>query len=777
MQEKTKLIILKITVLLSVLFAYQHSYDNAFHFDDAHTIVDNPYIRDVSNLGMFFTDGAKTFSSLPTNQVYRPVISAVLAIDYWLSEQFYDNGYDTHIYHYTIMLAYLVLLFLLYFFFKKIFELSNPHPWNEYFVIFATAFFGLHTVNAETVNYVIACSDLYSTLFVVASFVVFMYFPNKRKLGLFLIPFALGMLVKLTTAMFIPMLFVYYMVFEFLPLNSQKRKAMLKSVLIYGAILSLIMIVFTKWVMAMASDTFVPSGLTMWSYLITMPGVLLHYVISFFYPYNLSADTDWQVIPDIWNLWFFAGMIFLAAMGFLFFKTFNKLKYAPIAFGIAWFYIALAPTSSLIPLAEVLNDHRMFFPFVGMMLAVVYAISLYITGKQYVIIENKLFKYILLSSVAIVLIAHIIGTRHRTEVWDSGRSLWYDVTIQSPNNGRGLMNYGLILMGEGENEKAMEYYQKALILGPKYSYLHTNMGICYNAMGNTKMAEYHFGKAIEYGYYAHKTHYYYSRYLMEHKRYKEAIEQLNLSLNAAPEYIFSMHELMKVYIALDDWDNLEEIAARSLALYPKDIYSNYCMEIAKGRMTKLDMARNLSKTNPSEDNFINLSLEYYNAEKYDSSAWAATQTLEINDSNELAYNNICAAYNMIEKYKLAIEAGEKAVTLNPENQLAKNNLNLALNKLQIQEKINSVNNFDALINLSLEFYNQKMYYSCIMACEKAVKYDGNSTFAYNNICSAYNSLHKYEQAVAAGEKAVEADSSNKLAKNNLAYARKMLNNK
>ena len=39
-------------------------------------------------------------------------------------------------------------------------------------------------------------------------------------------------------------------------------------------------------------------------------------------------------------------------------------------FGLLWFVIALAPTSSFIPLAEVMNDHRMYFPYVGLVLAV-----------------------------------------------------------------------------------------------------------------------------------------------------------------------------------------------------------------------------------------------------------------------------------------------------------------------------------------------------------------------------------------------------------------------
>jgi len=61
---------------------------NGFHFDDIHAIVDNPSVRDIRNIPRFFSD-ATTFSSLPLNQSYRPVLQTTLAVDYRLG-----GGYD-----------------------------------------------------------------------------------------------------------------------------------------------------------------------------------------------------------------------------------------------------------------------------------------------------------------------------------------------------------------------------------------------------------------------------------------------------------------------------------------------------------------------------------------------------------------------------------------------------------------------------------------------------------------------------------------------------------
>src|SRR6187402_1175378 len=64
-----------------VILAYSNHFENSFHFDDSHTIIDNPYIRDLHNIGLFFSD-TRTSSTLPANRGYRPFVTASLAVDY-----------------------------------------------------------------------------------------------------------------------------------------------------------------------------------------------------------------------------------------------------------------------------------------------------------------------------------------------------------------------------------------------------------------------------------------------------------------------------------------------------------------------------------------------------------------------------------------------------------------------------------------------------------------------------------------------------------------------
>src|SRR6266446_5890959 len=100
-------------MLLSGLLAtYANHFHNSFHFDDAHTIENNATIRDLRNIPLFFRD-ATTFSSLPSNQSYRPLVSTLLAIDYSLG-----HGLQPFWFHLSIFALFasltLLLAFVLY---------------------------------------------------------------------------------------------------------------------------------------------------------------------------------------------------------------------------------------------------------------------------------------------------------------------------------------------------------------------------------------------------------------------------------------------------------------------------------------------------------------------------------------------------------------------------------------------------------------------------------------------------------------------------------------
>jgi hypothetical protein len=89
-------------------------------------------------------------------------------------------------------------------------------------------------------------------------------------------------------------------------------------------------------------------------------------------PTGLSADSDHQALNSLLDNGAIQGFLFVAALTGAIVWTARRRETRPIAFGLAWFLVALVPTS-LMALAEVENDHRMFFPFVGLAIAATWA--------------------------------------------------------------------------------------------------------------------------------------------------------------------------------------------------------------------------------------------------------------------------------------------------------------------------------------------------------------------------------------------------------------------
>ena len=179
---KVKQRVVLLAVLLAICAAYANSFENSFHFDDFHTVTDNPTIRNLHNIPRFFVD-ATTFSVLPANQSYRPVVSTMLALDYALSNVG-GHGYVPFWFHLGTFLSFLALVTVLYLFYFLLLEKTRPAPANVWLALFGAAWFGLHPAMAETVNYVIQRGDLYCTLGSVAALLVYARYPSLRRMGL-----------------------------------------------------------------------------------------------------------------------------------------------------------------------------------------------------------------------------------------------------------------------------------------------------------------------------------------------------------------------------------------------------------------------------------------------------------------------------------------------------------------------------------------------------------------------------------------------------------------
>jgi uncharacterized protein (TIGR02996 family) len=639
-------LILFICLAAFVTLVYSNHFENEFHFDDFHTIVQNPYIRDIHNVPRFFVD-TQTTSVLPANRVWRPLVFVSLAFDYWLAK-----ALKPFCFHLSTFLWFLILLALMFALFWKIFDHAHPEAGNAWAAWFATALFAVHPAVAETVNYIIQRADLYSTLGVVASLVIWAYLPGLRKYGLYLLPLTAGVLSKPPAMVFPVMLFFYIWLLE----SEEPRTALRRS------LPSLLTVAALAWLSsAMTPASFTPGAFSAYAYRITQPIVIFRYFRTFFIPTGLTADTDRVPFGSIFDGDALFGFVFVVGLIYTAIRMTRRRENRPVAFGLFWFLLAALPTS-VFPLAEVENDHRMFFPFVGLTLSASWALALWFYSRPP-------RRELAVAAGVLLLLAFAAGTWQRNKIWRTEESLWYDVTLKSPHNGRGLMNYGLTQMSKGETARALDCFQRALVYNPSYYILEVNLGVANGALHNDAEAERHFARAIQLAPGEATPRYYYAVWLRGRGRPSDAVQHLNLAIAANPSYLEAPHLLMDIYAQEQDANALRRVAQETLARFPSERESATWL-------TRADTLR------PTPESYLNRSLVLYQQGKFEESIQAAREALKLRPDYSEAWNNIAAAYNSESKWDEGISAAERAVKLRPDNQLAKNNLAWAIQQKQ-----------------------------------------------------------------------------------------------
>lgn len=640
--KKTGLFI--VSVILTVL-AYSNHFKNPFEFDDNHTIVSNLHIRDIHNIPVFFKDAATT-SSLPANQAYRPGLTTLNAIDYWIGGEPEPNPFYFHL---SIFIAFLVLGFGVFALCKKIMEKSfnsDTTFWASWFVM---TWFWVHTANSATINYIIQRADSFSTLMVVAAFCIYLYFPKAQNKFFYMIPIVVGFFVKEPAVMFVGLLAVYKLLFEQNVTLSEaltSHKKALFSVVRQCAVPLLISIVLVIFSRKMTPPLWTSGSSDVLHYALTQPYVILHYVNNFLIPANLVIDSDWKIVDRVLDDKVIIGLSFLIGLIYIAFKTAKNHK--PITFGILWFLLTLLPTSSVFPLAEVLNDHRPFFGYIGLCIATVYAVTFLYTKQP-----AKL-KPILVFALPLFLAAHAFGTYHHNSKWNSPESIWKDATVHAPTNGRAWMNYGLALMGRGDFVNADAAFTKAIQLWPDYPYAFINIAILKATQNKLVDAENNFKQAIALDPILPEGYYYYADFLFRHNRTDEAQKQLEEGLKLSPNHA-----------------DLLQLKSRLNAVASKG---------GSFAASEVDKALAAVKNNPNHETYLNLSLHYYNNKQFIECIQACEKALQYKPDYDLAFNNICSAYIELKQWDKAVVAGQKGIAINPKNAYLKQNLDYAVSQ-------------------------------------------------------------------------------------------------
>src|SRR5205823_4482593 len=108
--------------------------------------------------------------------------------------------------------------------------------------------------------------------------------------------------------------------------------------------------------------------ITPWIFFISQFKVILHYLVMFLWPFNISVEYDWVLAKGFFAFDCLVPLTILLAIAAALFYRLRKNSADLLSFALLWFFVSIAPRSSIIPSPELLVDYKTYTASFGWLL-------------------------------------------------------------------------------------------------------------------------------------------------------------------------------------------------------------------------------------------------------------------------------------------------------------------------------------------------------------------------------------------------------------------------
>lgn len=471
------------TYLLGLLI-YSNTFENSFHLDDNPGILMNNTIRDLSDVQAIWDSNHNRFFA-----------NLSLAVNYRI------GGYDVYGYHVFNLIVHLINATLIYFLSRLLFSTpalksSSLANQRQSFALFMALIFVSHPLATGSVTYIIQRLASMVTLFYLLSVVCFISGRLSDKKLRRIIWFSATLFAALAAAhtkenaFTIPFALLLTEIFFFQENTFFSRLSFKFWIIgILGAVAVVVVALLTfstsifKTVQPELGNTYTLTPLT---YLMTQFSVIVKYIQLLFLPVGLNLDYDWTIAQQLLEPQTISSLLILVSILGLAVYLFNRNRL--VSFGIFWFFLTLTIESSIVPITDVIFEHRTYLPSFGFFLILTFLVYHFI-GQR-----SSFMRYTIL--VAIVLTYSSL-TYARNKVWKSDETLWLDVVEKSPGKARPKVNLGKYYIDRQDAQKAYPLFLAAEKINGSYFDAVQNSAVCEVALGKYDEAIVHVQKAIK----------------------------------------------------------------------------------------------------------------------------------------------------------------------------------------------------------------------------------------------------------------------------------------
>jgi len=441
-------------IALTALLCYANSFPGSFHYDDLHSIVENPSIRSLANIPLFFVDPS-LFSGEEGQGMYRPLLLTTYALNHALS------GYDPWGFHLFNLLLHAACSLLVWGISTKLFK--DPSTG-----LFCALLFAVHPLTAEPINYISSRSESLAAFFYLATLLLHLKGKEKTicRYGSMLC-YILGLLTKSVVITAPATLWLYD---RWIMGQTRPWRAYLP----YGisAACYLLIIQLNQFLPRSLSAPVRSWDIQLW----TQAKALLFYVPTLLVPHSLSVEPQFFESTNPAEGAVLTSIALAISLGALIW-----LKHQPgiLGFSLAWCILVLLPTL-IMPLNMLVNERRLYLPLVGFA---------WIFGFLSRYIDRRIL-YLSLPLFALL-------TLQRNPIWQDDLLLWQDAVHKSPQMFRAQMNLGKAYRNRGKVDASIDAYKKAAAIDPSERDPYNNIGYQYSQQKKWEQAIFWFEKALE----------------------------------------------------------------------------------------------------------------------------------------------------------------------------------------------------------------------------------------------------------------------------------------
>jgi len=567
-----------------VALVYANSLHGPFILDDLPNIVENDALRSFWPLHHLFADA-------PVGIAGRPIVILSLALNYAVS------GEEVWSYHaLNVLIHILSALTLLGIVRRTLLATPLRASFGSAATPLGTAsalIWAVHPLQTQSVTYIIQrCESLMGLFFLLTFYCAIRGWQSahpRRWHAAAVAACLAGVGSKEVIAAAPPLVWLYDRMF----VHRATRETLARSWGLYAGLVGcLALLAIQVGLAGMGALGLERLSITPLQYALTQPGVVLHYLRLAFWPHPLVLDYEWPIAQPAQAI--VPGLILLAlALG----TAWACVRTRPVGFLGAWFFIILAPTSSVIPIRDLAFEQRMYLPLAAVVALVV--AGAYALGRRWTSaaaaragVPAGVPASVPAGVLAGVLVTGALGyaTLDRNRDYRSELSIWSDTVRKRPLNAGAHLNLGAALEAVGRLDEAREHTQRAVRLNPGSAEAKNNLGCLLARQGDPSAAVALLSEAVRLDPEYAAAQYNLGNVLYQAGRMAEAEAHYRRALEIRPTYVDAMRSLGRVLRAAGRLTEATECYRQILRLVPQDAETHYALGAALLRAGRLNEA-------------------------------------------------------------------------------------------------------------------------------------------------------------------------------------------